>query len=441
MPNDMISSAKLSTSLAPVDFPLPITSETPSTTAISAAVAVAAAHMEIDTNICTQPPYHYCVEASQQHSGVSNITNPPLQISFAGIPTVAATTNSNNMIDSAFLADITGGPSPHQQIPLSIAPQQQGTTFPVLASSPLPDALGDSSSMLQSNTASQSLLAHHTFGSGSVDASRNGPRLLRRRTQSGIAINHRRASSPANIPRCHPYIPRISSGNSMPSDMSSLRRSNSTTTLPPYMPGQNTVRSTGRSASNTFVIPAINQDGTYKRCANCMTAETPSWRRHPESQELLCNACGLYLRLHRRPRPITVDESGNIQVIRKNAAVQREPINLRAIEHSASGTLSPVNGMQMIHPVMNGTNMINGGVHTDGLQNVAEPFNAMHLGYYSSVNSGSQSTEFNVDEVFRFRLLEASAVCQSTPTSYHNNNNSGDASHASSIVESDQSSM
>ncbi|KAI9504754.1 hypothetical protein BX070DRAFT_222808 [Coemansia spiralis] len=97
--------------------------------------------------------------------------------------------------------------------------------------------------------------------------------------------------------------------------------------------------------------------------------------------------------------------------------------------------------MQMIHPVMNGTNMINGGVHTDGLQNVAEPFNAMHLGYYSSVNSGSQSTEFNVDEVFRFRLLEASAVCQSTPTNYHNNNNSGDASHASSIVESDQSSM
>ncbi|KAJ2774013.1 hypothetical protein IWQ56_000769 [Coemansia nantahalensis] len=93
--------------------------------------------------------------------------------------------------------------------------------------------------------------------------------------------------------------------------------------------------------SSTCIIPAINQDGSYKCCANCLTATTPSWRRHPDTQELLCNACGLYLRLHRRSRPITLDEAGQVQVIRKNAAVQREPINLPPAAMSPSAPRLP----------------------------------------------------------------------------------------------------
>ncbi|KAJ1938485.1 hypothetical protein FBU59_004421 [Linderina macrospora] len=79
---------------------------------------------------------------------------------------------------------------------------------------------------------------------------------------------------------------------------------------------------------NKMVIPAINQDGSEKRCSNCSVAETPSWRRHPGSNKMLCNACGLYLRLHNKPRPVSVDEHGHMQVIRKNAAVKRDPVNL-----------------------------------------------------------------------------------------------------------------
>ncbi|KAJ1875744.1 Sodium- and chloride-dependent GABA transporter 1 [Coemansia sp. RSA 990] len=101
----------------------------------------------------------------------------------------------------------------------------------------------------------------------------------------------------------HPYIPEHSRRNSMVSAYPSQR-------------------------SSRCIVPSINQDGSYKCCANCLTAETPSWRRHPDTQQLLCNACGLYLRLHRKSRPITIDEAGHIQVIRKNAAVQRDPINL-----------------------------------------------------------------------------------------------------------------
>ncbi|KAJ2737809.1 Sodium- and chloride-dependent GABA transporter 1, partial [Coemansia sp. Cherry 401B] len=120
----------------------------------------------------------------------------------------------------------------------------------------------------------------------------------------------------------HPYIPR-------PYESSLARRSTPAHT-----------HSSAANKSNTCIIPAINQDGSYKCCANCMTAETPSWRRHPENQQLLCNACGLYLRLHRKARPITIDESGHIQVIRKNAAVQRSPINLPRSEFRRTSPVS-----------------------------------------------------------------------------------------------------
>ncbi|KAJ2655865.1 hypothetical protein IW148_005872 [Coemansia sp. RSA 1199] len=128
----------------------------------------------------------------------------------------------------------------------------------------------------------------------------------------------------------HPYVPRPYDTGPIP------RRTPSATRMVGFA-----------STSSTCIIPAINQDGSYKCCANCMTAETPSWRRHPDTQQLLCNACGLYLRLHRKARPITVDDAGHIQVIRKNAAVHRDPINVARDVYSPQPTMLQPPGYAM----------------------------------------------------------------------------------------------
>lgn len=40
-------------------------------------------------------------------------------------------------------------------------------------------------------------------------------------------------------------------------------------------------------------------------CQNCQTSTTPLWRRD-EAGSVLCNACGLFLKLHGRARPISL---------------------------------------------------------------------------------------------------------------------------------------
>lgn len=56
-------------------------------------------------------------------------------------------------------------------------------------------------------------------------------------------------------------------------------------------------------------VPPINANGdvhpTQPTCQNCSTSTTPLWRRD-EMGSVLCNACGLFLKLHGRPRPISL---------------------------------------------------------------------------------------------------------------------------------------
>ena len=45
--------------------------------------------------------------------------------------------------------------------------------------------------------------------------------------------------------------------------------------------------------------------GPDTRCSNCSTGSTSLWRRDGSGSPV-CNACGLYFKLHRQPRPLTM---------------------------------------------------------------------------------------------------------------------------------------
>ncbi|KAH8809658.1 hypothetical protein DL96DRAFT_571385 [Flagelloscypha sp. PMI_526] len=45
---------------------------------------------------------------------------------------------------------------------------------------------------------------------------------------------------------------------------------------------------------------------TGRYCANCSTTETPEWRRDPLTHATLCNACRLYQKTHGQNRPLNL---------------------------------------------------------------------------------------------------------------------------------------
>ncbi|KXN82399.1 Box A-binding factor, partial [Leucoagaricus sp. SymC.cos] len=71
---------------------------------------------------------------------------------------------------------------------------------------------------------------------------------------------------------------------------------------------QTTSRSSGPGATATSLNPTTLRSGNSApggvkaECSNCGATHTPLWRRGL-NDELNCNACGLYCKLHKRPRP------------------------------------------------------------------------------------------------------------------------------------------
>jgi len=72
-----------------------------------------------------------------------------------------------------------------------------------------------------------------------------------------------------------------------------------------------------------------NKKGNLKRlntCTNCRTVETTLWRRCPNGSPV-CNACGLYFKLHKVNRPIAMKKEG-IQTRRRKSKKSKSPKKL-----------------------------------------------------------------------------------------------------------------
>lgn len=59
------------------------------------------------------------------------------------------------------------------------------------------------------------------------------------------------------------------------------------------------------SAINLQAVGGNGENNPPPTCTNCFTQTTPLWRRNPEGQPL-CNACGLFLKLHGVVRPLSL---------------------------------------------------------------------------------------------------------------------------------------
>ncbi|XP_064304328.1 transcription factor GATA-4 isoform X2 [Phalacrocorax carbo] len=122
-----------------------------------------------------------------------------------------------------------------------------------------------------------------------------------------------------------------------------------------------------------------SQQGSASRrvglsCANCHTTTTTLWRRNAEG-EPVCNACGLYMKLHGVPRPLAMRKEG-IQT-RK-----RKPKNLNKTKMPAGPSSS-----ESLTPTTSSTSSSSSATTTEEMRPIkTEPGLSSHYGHPSPIS-------------------------------------------------------
>ncbi|KAF9564559.1 putative electron transfer flavoprotein subunit [Mortierella alpina] len=77
-------------------------------------------------------------------------------------------------------------------------------------------------------------------------------------------------------------------------------------------------------------------NGLTIECANCGQTQTPLWRKDVKGRSI-CNACGLYARLHHRDRPVTMRKTKIARRKRDWSAAQEKMTANKSSNHSING--------------------------------------------------------------------------------------------------------
>lgn len=106
-------------------------------------------------------------------------------------------------------------------------------------------------------------------------------------------------------------------------------QSNHTQEFEPYIPVKHT---TSNLTSSLFKEKnkKPKDSGAKVQCYNCNTFNTPLWRKDPDGNTL-CNACGLFLKLHGSTRPLSL----KTDVIKKRSSRKTSVLKIPSSNHSS----------------------------------------------------------------------------------------------------------
>lgn len=101
--------------------------------------------------------------------------------------------------------------------------------------------------------------------------------------------------------------PHYSSYSTIKTNPSNGNENNTSSQLPSFHRTQSDETSASTNAGHKQVLSGARRTGL--QCANCQTQNTTLWRRNSEG-EPVCNACGLYYKLHQIARPLNMVKPG-----------------------------------------------------------------------------------------------------------------------------------
>lgn len=152
----------------------------------------------------------------------------------------------------------------------------------------------------------------------------------------------------------------ISPPNTAPSTIApkSLISSNSSTTpvqTPPpppttttnnnILPNKIQIEARQSAAKSTSLLsssaPVSNVQKTLTKCNNCGTTKTPLWRKDP-SGNILCNACGLFLKLHGTMRPLSLKTDVIKKRNSKRQSISQQGEGYKNISSSINSQYQPI---------------------------------------------------------------------------------------------------
>lgn len=121
------------------------------------------------------------------------------------------------------------------------------------------------------------------------------------------------------------------------------------------------------------------EGGAPTTCTNCFTQTTPLWRRNPEGHPL-CNACGLFLKLHGVVRPLSLKTdvikkrnrgSGNAPVGSASTRSSKKSSRKNSIAHTPVTTPTSIKAADSESP--KSTSSVGGGSSSLNLAQAATP--------------------------------------------------------------------